>query len=467
VERVNIYGKWQILLALLTGVIMGPLDASIVYIAMPSIAQHFSVDPQTVGWVSMSYLLVMGSFLLAFGRLGDMFGFRRLFLTGLLLFVAASAFCGLAPNLGWLISLRALQALGAGLTMAMAPAITTATFPPEERGKALGITGMVVALGLALGPSIGGLLVEIYDWRLIFYVNIPIGIVAYFWCLKVLPDKPREEKKEFDWQGAVLGFAALSTMLFFASRGQAVNWSWPVLLTGTVSLVLLAGFIIVEKRVSDPMLDLNLFKNRVFSAGCYTSLLNFMTQYIIVFMTPFLLQELMGYTAGQAGAMMTAFPLTVLVVAPVSGALSDKIGQRWLAFAGSLLCTLSAIALAGLDRYASPLDLAWRLSLFGMGTGMFQSPITSAVMGSVPKFRLGIAAGVLSTTRNVGMVLGIASGGAVLAVRQAFYYGQADAYLLGLKDAYMAAFLLSLVCTLATLLLVQDANEIKGKQVNN
>lgn len=462
-ERVKIYGKWHILLALLTGIIMGPLDASIVYIAMPSIAQYFSVDPQTVGWVSMSYLLVMGSFLLAFGRLGDMFGFRRLYLTGLLLFVTASAFCGLAPSLGWLISLRALQALGAGLTMAMAPAITTAAFPPEERGKALGITGMAVALGLALGPSIGGLLVELYDWRLIFYVNIPIGIVAFFWCLKVLPDKRREEQKKFDWQGAVLGFAALSTMLFFASRGQAVNWSWPVLLTGMISLILLAGFIIVEKRVSDPMLDLKLFKNRVFSAGCYTSLLNFMTQYIIVFMTPFLLQELMGYTAGQAGAMMTAFPLTVLVVAPISGALSDRIGQRGLAFTGSLLCTLAAIALSSLERYASPLDVAWRLSLFGMGTGMFQSPITSAVMGSVPKFRLGIAAGVLSTTRNIGMVLGIAAGGAVLAVRQAFYSGQADAYLFGLKDAYMAAFLLSLICTLTTLLLVPEAYEIEEK----
>lgn len=452
-ERIQKYGKWQILLALLAGVIMGPLDASIVYIAMPSIARHFSVDPQTVGWVSMSYLLVMGSFLLAFGRLGDIFGFRRLYLTGLLLFVAASALCGLAPSLIWLVSLRALQALGAGLTMAMAPAITTATFPPEERGKALGITGMAVALGLALGPSIGGMLVEIYDWRLIFYVNIPIGLIAYFWCYKVLPDKRSEIRRKFDWQGALLGFAALFTMLFFASRGQAVNWSWTILLTGMLALILLAGFIAVEKRVAEPMLDLSLFKNRIFSAGCSTSLLNFMTQYIIVFLTPFLLQELMGYTAGQAGAIMTAFPLAVLVVAPVAGALSDRIGQRGLAFTGSLLCTLAAIALSGLNRYAAPLDVIWRLSLFGMGTGMFQSPITSAVMGSVPKFRLGIAAGVLSTTRNIGMVLGIAAGGTVMAVRQASYAGQADAYLFGLEDAYLAAFLLSMVCTFTTLLL--------------
>jgi EmrB/QacA subfamily drug resistance transporter len=453
VNKIKVYGKWHILLALLAGVIMGPLDASIVYIALPSIARHFSVDPQTVGWVSMSYLLVMGSFLLAFGRLGDMFGFRRLYLTGLLLFVAASALCGLAPSLAWLVILRALQALGAGLTMSMAPAITTAAFPPEERGKALGITGMAVAIGLALGPSIGGMLVEIHDWRLIFYVNVPIGIIAYFWCFQVLPDKRSETRKKFDWQGALLGFAALFTMLFVASRGQALNWSWTVLLTGLLAIILLAGFITVEKRIDEPMLDLDLFKNRVFSAGCSTSLLNFMTQYIIVFLTPFLLQELMGYSAGQAGAIMTAFPLTVLVAAPVSGALSDRIGQRGLAFAGSLLCTMAAIALSGLNRYAAPMDVIWRLSLFGMGTGMFQSPVTSAVMGSVPQIRLGIAAGVLSTSRNIGMVLGIAAGGAVMAIRQASHAGQADAFLFGLKDAYLAAVLLSLTCTFTTLFL--------------
>lgn len=464
-NKIKVYGKWHILLALLAGVIMGPLDASIVYIALPSIAKHFSVDPQTVGWVSMSYLLVMGSFLLAFGRLGDIFGFRRLYLTGLLLFITASAFCGLAPSLVWLVLLRALQALGAGLMMSMAPAITTAAFPPEERGKALGITGMAVAIGLALGPSIGGMLVEIYDWRLIFYINVPIGILAYFWCLKVLPDKRSEIRKKFDWQGALLGFAALFTMLFIASRGQALNWSWPVLLTGMLALILLAGFIFVEKHVAEPMLDLDLFKNRVFSAGCSTSLLNFMTQYIIVFLTPFLLQELMGYSAGKAGAIMTAFPLTVLVAAPASGALSDRIGQRGLAFTGSLLCTMAVLALSGLNRYAAPLDVVWRLSLFGLGTGMFQSPITSAVMGSVPKIRLGIAAGVLSTSRNIGMVLGIAAGGAVMAIRQASYSGQADAFLFGLKDAYLAAVLLSLTCTFTTLLLkLPEVNNIRDIQ---
>ena len=454
--NVREYGKWHVLMAVLAGVVMGPIDASIVYIAMPSIADYFSVDPATVGWVSMAYLLVMSSFLLSFGRLGDIFGFKRLNLAGLLVFVVASALCGMASSLGALVLFRALQAVGAGLTMSMAPAITTAVFPAHERGKAMGITGMAVAVGLALGPSLGGLLVDIADWRLVFYVNIPVGIIAYFWCLKVLPEPGSENRQRFDWQGALLAFFGLFALLLFASRGGTSEWSWPYLFLGLLAIIFLVWFIVLERRVAEPMLDLKLFQNRVFSAGNGTSLLNFMTQYIIVFLTPFFLQQLLGYSAGRAGATMTAFPLTVLVVAPVSGALSDKIGQRGPAILGSLLCTVAAVLLATLNQQAGPLDVAWRLALFGLGTGLFQSPITSAVMGSAPRSRLGIASGVLSTTRNVGMVFGIALGGAVLAFRQAFYASHADAFLYGLRSAYMTAAVISLLGT-AICMLVQPA----------
>ncbi len=442
------YGKWHILLAVLAGLIMGPLDASIVYIAMPSIAGHFGVNPTIVGWVSMSYLLVLGSFLLAFGRLGDMFGFKRLNLLGLLVFTASSALCGLAPNLTALVILRGLQAVGAGLTMAMAPAIITAVFPANERGKALGITGMVVAVGLALGPSLGGILVDLADWRMVFYVNIPIGIAAYLWCLKVLPDAHASQRQAFDWLGAVLAFLGLFAMLLFSSRIQVAGWSWSFVLLGLAALTLLSSFIIIEKRVQEPMLDLKLFQNRIFSAGNGASLMNFMTQYVIVFVTPFFLQTLLGHSASMAGGIMTAFPLTVLFVAPLSGALSDKIGQRGLAFTGSLLCTVAALALASLDQHSGPLDVAWRLSVFGLGTGMFQSPITSAMMGAVPLSRLGIASGVLATTRNIGMVLGIALGGAVLSARQV----AGPEFLYGFNYAYITAAAFSLAGTLVCLL---------------
>jgi MFS family permease len=190
-----------------------------------------------------------------------------------------------------------------------------------------------------------------------------------------------------------------------------------------------------------------------------------MTQYVIVFLTPFFLQQVLGYTAGRAGATMTAFPLTVLVVAPLAGILSDKIGQRGLAFMGSFLCTAAAVALAGLNQQVAPLDVAWRLSLFGLGTGLFQSPINSAVMGAVPKFRLGIAGGVLSTTRNVGMVLGIALGGTVLAARQTAQMSPTNAFLSGLQDSYLAAAILSLIGTLVCVL-VRTGHQRNNQEVN-
>ncbi|OAT85904.1 MFS transporter permease [Desulfotomaculum copahuensis] len=454
VEEQQYAGRWRVLTAVLLGSIMGPIDASIVYIALPAIAKVFGVDPSMIGWVSMAYLLVLGSFLLSFGRLGDMFGFKRMFLAGLLVFVVTSALCGLSPGLGALIFLRALQATGAGMTMAMSPAIITAAFPPRERGRALGMNGMAVALGLALGPSLGGMLVDTLSWRAIFYVNVPIGIVAYLWCRRILPDVRSEKRQSFDWPGSLLAFCGLGTLLLFASRGGDAGWSRPIFLLGMAAVVLLVLFILLEKRAPEPMLDLKLFRSRVFSAGNGAALLNFMTQYVIVFLTPFFLQQVMGYSAGRAGAAMTAFPLTVLVIAPLSGALSDKTGQRGLAFLGSLICTIAALAMAGLNQSAGPLDIAWRLSLFGLGTGLFQSPNNSAVMGAVPRFRLGVAGGVLATTRNVGMVLGIALGGAVLAARRTAHLsaGPSGAFLSGLHDAYLAAALVSLLGTLVCLL---------------
>lgn len=442
--------RWHILAAVMLGSVMGPLDASIVYIALPVIAGVFAVDPATAGWVSLAYLLVLGSFLLPFGRLGDMYGFRGLFLMGQLLFIGTSALCGLAPGLGALVVCRAIQAAGAGLSMAMSPAIITAAFPPQERGRALGTNAMAIAVGLALGPSLGGLLVDALGWRTIFFVNVPLGLAAYAWCRRVIPAVRPVGRQAFDWLGAALAFIGLGALLLFASRGGAYGWHGPVWLLAAVAVSALAGLLVVEGRVREPMLDLTLFRSRTFAAGNTAALLNFMTQYVIVFVTPFFLQRILAYGAARAGVTMTAFPLTVLVVAPVAGMLSDRLGQRWLAFAGSLLCTVAALALHNLTAQAGPWDVAWRLSIFGLGTGLFQSPNNSAVMGAVSRARLGIAGGVLATTRNVGMSLGIALAGLALTVRQAADL-HASAYLAAMQDAYLVAAALSLLATVACL----------------
>jgi len=400
---------------------MGPLDASIVYINLPSIAHAFKADAASVGWVSMAYLLVMGSLLLSFGRLGDIFGFKRIYLLGLILFTGASVLCGFSGSLSQLIAFRALQALGAGMSLSLAPSIITDVFPASERGRALGINGMLVAVGLAAGPSLGGIIAENWGWRSIFFVNLPIGIIAFLWTQKVMPPYPRRTHTAFDWQGAALAFASLTALLLFADRiAKATRFAPGIFFLGLGALFFCTAFIKWERQTSEPMLDLTLFQHPVFSAGNAAALLNFMTQYILVFATPFLLQQQLQHTPGEAGTIMTAFPLTVLVTAPLAGYLSDRIGSAGLSAAGSLFCTIAAGGLAlltfGNEKSALPL----LLSLFGLGTGLFQSPNNSSVMGTVPKHRLGIAGGVMATTRNVGMVLGIAAGSAVLTRSNSF-----------------------------------------------
>jgi drug resistance transporter, EmrB/QacA subfamily len=445
--------KWHVLIAVLITVLMGPIDASAVNVAFPSMSEYFKVSVDMVGWVSMSYLLVLSSFQLSFGRLGDMFGFRRIFLVGINVFTIASILCGISWNIGALIVFRTIQAIGTGMTSALAASIITATFPPQERGKALGMLGTVVALGLATGPSLGGLLLDLWGWKTIFFINIPIGIIAFLVCYKLLPEKGKLIDQKFDWAGACLALIFLASLLFFISRGQYYQWSELILPIGFLALITGALFIILERKTTEPMLELGLFRSHAFTAGNIAALFHFMTQYIIVFVTPFYLQQQLGFAPSKVGITMTAFPLTVLLIAPLSGALSDKIGNRLLASAGAIFCALGALSLSFMGPDFLPSDVAWRLSLFGLGTGMFQSPNNSAIMGAVPKIRLGIAGSVLATTRNVGMVIGIAIGSAVLTVRQASYLlpDTPFPHLLAMQDAYIMAAFLSVLCFVACL----------------
>lgn len=465
--------RWRILAALLVGGIMGPIDASVVNVSMPVIRQDFGVSLTAVSWVAMAYMLVLGTLLLTFGRLGDMVGHKKIFLFGVGLFTAASALCAAAPGLWWLVAARALQALGAGMYMAVAAAIITAVFPRSERGRALGLNGMTIAAGLALGPSLGGTLTAFFGWRSIFLINIPIGVIALYWCSRRLPTLSPGSRQRFDVVGATLALLGLGSLLIFASHGQEWGWtslrSLAWLLTAVIAST---AFIWVEQRTPQPMLDLTLFRHRVFSAANGASLLNFVAQYCMVFLTPFYLQRNLGLHPAQTGLVMTASPLVVLSTAPFSGALSDRIGTRGLAFAGLCTASLAMFLMSTLGPTAAPVDVAWRLAIFGLGMGVFQSPNNSAVMGAAPRHRLGVASAVLSTVRNVGMVLGIALAGAVLSNREHAYLsrlglsapapdmaGAAEAgsvalhaFWLGLHDTYLIATGISVVAALLCLI---------------
>jgi EmrB/QacA subfamily drug resistance transporter len=407
--------KWKILSAVMLGVIMGPIDGSIVNVVLPTIANHFQTDYALVQWVPTIYLLAICSFILVYGRLGDMFGYKRIFLTGLACFAGASLLCGLSSNIWMLIIFRVVQGLTVAMQMALGLAIVTSAFHPSERGKAIGIYATAIALGLMLGPVLGGIIAQYLGWRFVFFINVPIGIIAFFWGVRIIPPGEKMPGQHLDMAGAALAFAFLFSLMLYANRGETLGWfsGW-----GTVLLLcaIVMGWLFfhVERRVAQPMLNLKIFSNRRFSFACLSSMLNFMGLYTVVFLTPWYLADALHKDVFTIGMVMMAFALLTFFIGPVSGMLSDRIGYRGLGITGMLIHAAGLVLLSRLGAAADNLDVAWRLVVCGFGAGMFQSPINSAVMGSAPAQFRGIASSLLAVMRNTGMAFGIAVSGAVV-----------------------------------------------------
>jgi len=405
---------WYVLATVFVGTFMGPLDSSIVNIAIPSLTKYFSVGITTVEWVVMAYLLTTSSLLLSTGRLGDMVGHKRIYIIGFLTFTAASALCGISGSVQQLVFFRVVQAVGATCMFSSSPAILTDAFP-TERGKALGLISISVAIGLTVGPTLGGFIVHNFGWRWIFFVNIPIGIIASIMAAFILKESKLPTVKRFDFAGATTAFLALFSVLLALSMGD--KWGWRS--SSTIGLLLAAvvfaaAFLYFENKVEEPMLDLSLFRIRLFTTANISALINYASLFIATFLTPFYLRDVFGESIQTTGLVLTVIPLFIGLVAPISGTLSDKIGSRMLS---SLGLTINALALLGLSRTSVStgiLPVALFLGLFGFGAGLFQSPNSSAIMGAVPRHRLGIAAGMQATMRSVGMVLGVAMAGAIV-----------------------------------------------------
>jgi len=458
--------RYRILAAIMLGGIMGPIDASIVNVTLPTIAQHYGAELSTAQWVPMVYLLVISSLLLLFGRLGDIIGYKKVYLAGLGGFTLASAMCSATyfmPTIHWLIAFRAVQGLTASMLMAVQIAVITASFPSTERGKALGINAISISAGLAIGPSLGGFLTHSFGWPSVFLVNVPIGIVGLLWAHHILPEL-KGRSGAVDWLGATASFVSLLSFLLFVNSVQRSGFEPAALAMLLVAVVAAALFLRTERRAPSPLVDLGLFRQRTFVFANASALLNFMAQYVMVFLTPFYLQRLLHCAPNDVGLIMTACPLAIMAVAPFSGSLSDRVGTRTLACAGAAICAIALLLMSLLPISATPWDIAWRLALFGIGTGIFQSPNNSAVMGSAPRPQLGTASGILATVRNVGMVLGIATGGAVLYalvpadVLQApsLTDEAADRFLYGLRYAYLAGAILTAIAAGTSLIRRDD-----------
>jgi len=408
--------KWWVLVSIGLGTFMSALDGSVVNTILPVLQTSFDSNIATIEWVVTVYLLVVSSLLLTVGRLGDMNGNKRVYTLGFVIFLLGSALCGLAGNPTGLILARALQAIGAAMLFANSPAILTKVFPAKQRGQALGLQATMTYLGLTVGPSLGGWLTEQFSWRAVFYINIPVGLLALALSLRFIPaDRKTDGKERFDLVGAALFGIGLVALLLGLNQGAAWGWhSLPTLgLLGTAA-GLLVGFMAWERKQPAPMLDLGLFRSRTFSTADSTAQITYMCLYAVIFLLPYYLIHGRDFSPAQAGLILTAQPIVMALIAPISGSLSDKIGSRLLTALGMLTVSggMVMLSFAGADSPTGQIIAG--LAVVGLGMALFASPNNSALMGSAPGHRRGIAAGMLATARNVGMVLGIGLAGAIL-----------------------------------------------------
>ena len=438
--------KWVVFATVSIGVFMATIDGSIVNLALPVIGTAFHATLGAIEWVTLAYLLTVTGLLLALGRLADMMGRRGLYILGFILFTFGSMLCGLASSLIFLIGSRIIQALGAAMLFAIGPAVLVDAFPARERGRALGYQGAIVAAGSSTGPTVGGLLLSVFGWPAIFFINLPIGIIAIAMAWRFLPRTAGTGRQGFDVTGALLFMIGITGFLLALSQGQEVGWTNPVILGFfALALIMLPAFVVWEARQGErAMLNLALFRNRVFAASLAAGFLSFLATSCNFFIMPFYLQQVLNEPTWRAGLILISSSLVLSIAAPFGGNLADRFPIRWVASGGLAITCLAMLLISGMQANWTPVDVMWRLGLIGLGGGLFQSPNSSAIMGSVPATQRGVASGLLAFMRNLGIVSGTALAAAFWATARAIYATQAhvpetsvDAQIAGMRTAFL------------------------------
>lgn len=397
--------KWQVLAIVCIGIFMSTLDGSILNIANPTIARSFNISLEQIQWIVTAYMLVITASLLFFGNLGDRAGSGKIFTYGFIVFTAGSFLCSTAGNLLMLIATRTIQALGASMMMATGIGIVSNVFPPHERGKALGLTGSVVGVGNMTGPALGGLLVANYDWNVIFLINVPVGLAGFFLALKYLDLAPTTIKEHgYDIAGTLL----LALFIFLLMLALTTSTVISPILFG-LALLVLAGFIWYESKNPYPLLNFTLFRVDKFVQGNMMGMAAYTSQTFVFFLLPFYLERIMGLSPAYSGLLMTIPPVIMMVLAPVAGFLSDRLGSSRLTTTAFIFMTAAYLLLSTVNVGSGPALIAAVLIILGSGMALFGSPNSSSVLGSVPPEKAGYAGGFISTVRNLSYCMGTAA----------------------------------------------------------
>lgn len=407
--------KWFVMSAVAMGIFLATIDGSIVNVALPTLTTALDTNFATVQWVVLIYLLTLTTLQAVVGRLADMYGRKVLYNSGFIVFTLGSLLCGLSPTVGWLIAARVLQGIGGALILALGMAIVTDAFPPGERGRALGITGSIVSIGIVTGPTLGGLIIEHLSWHWIFFVNVPIGILGTYLAWRHIPHTRPPGGQVFDLGGAATLCVFLLALLLGLTTGQQQGFTSPQALgLFVVATFFLAVFIFLQSRHSQPIIPPALFRVRLFRVNIITGFLVFIAVSVIVLM-PFYLELGLGYGVQQVGLLLAAVPIGLGITSPISGWLSDRFGSRPISVLGLGLTVTAFLLLATLSAETTAIGFMLRYLPLGIGVGMFQSPNNSAIMGSVPRERLGVSSSLLAITRSMGQTVGFAVLGAIWA----------------------------------------------------
>jgi EmrB/QacA subfamily drug resistance transporter len=407
--------RWWTLAAMCFALFMIMLDNTVVNVALPSIQDDLGASLSGLEWTVNIYTLTFAVLLVTGGRLGDILGRRRMFLFGVVVFALSSAAIGLAPDAGWLVAGRAVQGAGAAFMMPATLSIITVTFPAEERGKAIGTWAGVSALALAIGPVVGGALAEYVSWRAIFFLNLPVAVGAVAVTLFATQESRDETHRHvIDWKGIVALSVGLTALVLALIEGN--SWGWGS--AGVVALVVtavvgLVAFALIEPRVREPMVDFSLFRSRTFLGANFVAFIVSFAMFAMFFFTALYMQNILGYSAVEAGVRFLPSTLMIVLIAPLAGRLTDRVGPRPLMVAGLSLVTLALFLQTRIDVGTGYGLLLPAFILLGIGMALVMSPMSTAAMNSVAPEKAGVSSGILSMSRMVGATFGVAALGAL------------------------------------------------------
>lgn len=410
--------RWYVLAASALGSFAASVMFTSVNVAIPTLVEAFDTKFAVVQWVLLAYLLATSALLPILGRLADMVGKRTIFLGGFALYIVGSLLSGLAGTVALLIAFRTLQGVGAAVLTAIGLAIVTDVFPSNERGRAIGINGAVLSTGIVIGPTLGGLLIDVASWRWVFWSGVPVGMLGMLLSYRFVPKYRGSERRRFDFWGAGTLFASLFCLSLALTLGQERAFDDPVILAlFTGFAIVLALFLWIEKHAEAPVLELSLFTNRALTVGLVAGFATFIAIAGTIFLMPFYLENILGYSPRNVGLLMSVVPIVLVFIAPIAGTLADRHGERIVAVFGLILILIGYIAITTLDENTTALGYVLRFLPIGFGMGIFQTPNNSAIMGAVERTKSGVAGGLLALTRTLGQTVGIAVLGSLWAAR--------------------------------------------------